>query len=99
MTALAEINTATRRLTILRLLSEAPGAKANSAVLDTALDEMGVGAARAQVEADMAWLHDQGLVRVSAIGPVTVAAITQLGLDVAAGEARHEGVARPTPRF
>lgn len=99
MSALAEINAAVRRLTILRLLAELPGWKANAAVLDTALDAMGTGAARAVIEEDLAWLHDQGLARAAAVGPVTVATLTQAGLDVANGERRHEGVARPTPRL
>ena len=98
MTALAEINAAVRRLTILRCLAEMPGAKANAAVLDITLDAMGCGAARAVIEADLAWLHNEGLARVEAVGPVNVAILTQAGLDTATGERRHEGVARPSLR-
>ena len=98
MTALSEINAAVRRLTILRCLAEMPGSKANSAVLDITLDAMGCGAARSVIEADLAWLHEQGLARVEAVGPVNVAILTQRGQDVANGELRHEGVARPSLR-
>lgn len=87
------------RLTILRVLAEAPGCKANSSILFNAADALGVPATRDQVRAEIAWLEEQRLVTSEEAMPgLVVATATERGLDVAAGRATHPGVQRPTPR-
>ncbi len=98
MTTLAEINTAARRLVLLQTLAAAPQYQANSVILDHALSAAGLAAARSEVETQLRWLHDQGLVTVERIGPFLVATATVAGLDAAAGKGHVDGVARPDPR-
>jgi len=95
MTALAELLAAQRRLSILQILAAGPGGTLNTAIIDKALDEADLCTPRATVDADVAWLHGEALVTMSRVGPYLVAAITQAGRDVAAGEDAHQGVARP----
>lgn len=86
------------RLTILRLLAEASGYRANSSVLVSAAAAYGFDATRAQVRTELAWLHEQALVTVeNPLPDLTVATATERGLDVAAGRAQVPGVARPAP--
>ncbi|WP_041725535.1 VpaChn25_0724 family phage protein [Megalodesulfovibrio gigas] len=94
----AKTLTEDRRLVILRFLSEAQGWHLNTAVLHTALDNYAHSVSRDQVETDAAWLAEQGLVTVEAVGPVRVATLTDRGLDVAEGRAVVPGVKRPGPR-
>lgn len=87
------------RLTILRILAEAPSCKANSSILTDAADALGVPATRDQVRAEIAWLEEQRLVTSEQSLPgLVVATVTERGLDVAAGRATVPGVQRPTPR-
>ena len=86
------------RLVLLRLLSEAPQYQANSAVLHKGAQLLGFHASRDQVNTQLDWLAENGLVRVEAVGPVKVATLTGRGLDVAEGTIKASGVARPSPR-
>lgn len=95
MTALAELLAAQRRLAILQILAASPSGALNTAIIDRALDDAGLRTPRTAVDADVTWLHGEALVTASRTGPYLVAAITQAGRDVAAGEDTHEGVARP----
>lgn len=83
------------RLVILRLLVEMPGYRANSSVLNTALDNFGHTASRDQVKTELQWLAEQGAVSLADIGPVLVATLTERGQDIAAGRARVPGIKRP----
>ncbi|MBD9463931.1 ArsR family transcriptional regulator [Pseudomonas sp. Pdm06] len=83
------------RLVILRLLVEMPGYRANSSVLNTALDNFGHTASRDQVKTELQWLAEQGAVSLADIGPVLVATLTERGQDIAAGRARVSGIKRP----
>ncbi|AHL34744.1 hypothetical protein CD58_18400 [Pseudomonas brassicacearum] len=83
------------RLVILRLLVEMPGYRANSSVLNTALDNFGHTASRDQVKTELQWLAEQGAVTLADIGPVLVATLTERGQDIAAGRARVPGIKRP----
>lgn len=96
--SLAEIQAEHRRLSILRLLTDAPGYAANESILDQALDGVGLPASRDQVRADLAWLAEQGLATTEAVGELTVARVTLRGIDVARGDAVVPGVKRPSPR-
>ncbi|GAB4197814.1 MAG: hypothetical protein OHK0024_36740 [Thalassobaculales bacterium] len=91
------------RLTLLRLLADMPGRQANDSLLCAAARRFGVLASRDQVRTALAWLAEQGLLSLSAAslpdGPaITVATLSQRGLDVAHGVAGLPGVARPAPR-
>lgn len=85
------------RLTILRVLVNAPAYSVNDSVLTDAVRELGFGATRDQVRTEIQWLAEQGLATSEALGKLMVAVATQRGLDVAAGHATHEGVKRPSP--
>lgn len=87
------------RLTILRVLSEAPAYKLNDSLLTSACDAVGVPATRDKVRVQLAWLDEMGLVTLDdRIKGLTIATATERGLDVAAGRATAPGVQRPTPR-
>lgn len=86
------------RLCILRLLAEDQGYSHNTSILQTALEALGHTVTRDQVETNVAWLRDQGyLTTGTPIEGVTVATITQSGLDVSAGKTTVPGVKRPGP--
>ena len=51
------------------------------------------------MNADAAWLEEQGLVSCEDLGGIIVVKITQRGLDVAEGRAVIPGVKRPGPGF
>lgn len=84
-----------QRLVILRLLAEMPGYKSNSSVLTVALERFGHTASRDQVKTELAWLRDQGLVRLDDMEAVLVATLTERGADVASGRTTVPGVKRP----
>ena len=84
-----------RRLVLLRLLAELPVYRANSSVLNVALERFGHATTRDQVRTELRWLEEQGLVSIEDMGPVLVATATERGLDVARGRAVVPGVARP----
>ncbi len=87
------------RLTILRVLAEAPAYKLNDSLLTSACDHVGVPATRDQVRTQLAWLQENGLVRIDRpIAELTIATATERGLEVAAGRASAPGVQRPSPR-
>jgi len=84
-----------RRLALLRILAEQAGYKANSTVLAVALDAFGHAVSRDFVRGQLAWLAEQGLLRIDDLGAVLLATLTERGLDVANGVASVPGVARP----
>jgi hypothetical protein len=87
-----------RRLTILRYLKEENGYSANDSVMHSVVDHFGFSCSRDMVRGDYAWLRDMGLVTVEELSAsVHTATITQRGIDVAAGNVRVAGVARPGP--
>jgi hypothetical protein len=87
---------ADQRLVILRLLAEQIAYKANSSVLTMRMDQLGHALTRDQVRTHIGWLHEQGLVVADDPVPgVTVAMLTERGMDVAKGRAVVHGVARP----
>lgn len=83
------------RLVLLRLLEEMPAYRANSSVLNAALDSYGHTLSRDQVKTELYWLAEQGAVVLEDIGPVLVASLTERGQDIAAGRARVPGIKRP----
>lgn len=87
------------RLTLLRLLGEQPGYRANSSILTSAADaSAGFAVSRDQVRTELAWLAEQGLATLDeAIPGLSVATLTERGADVARGRAVVPGVQRPGP--
>jgi hypothetical protein len=86
------------RIAILRVLEAAPAFRANSSILHSALDELGLTATRDQVKVELAWLAEQNLLTTTEAANLVVATLTDRGLDVAAGRAVVPGVQRPSPR-
>lgn len=86
------------RLTILRVLAEAPGYSSNDSILTDAVNAMGLTCTRDQMRTNLAWLEEQRLVTLLKPTPtLTVATITERGTDVAAGRSIIAGVHRPSP--
>lgn len=93
----AEFQTEDRRLVILRALENAAQYRANAYLLRRYCDSVGHAVSADRMEADLAWLAEQGLANREVTQGVTVLTLTQRGLDVAAGRAACPGVARPQP--
>lgn len=86
-----------RRLVILLALEGAAEYKANHFLLHRWCSQMGHSVSQDQVMGDLAWLSEQGLITVMVAQEVTIATITQRGLDVANARTEVPGVARPAP--
>lgn len=87
------------RLTALLVLAEAPAYRANSSIIHSAADEVGLPATRDQVRSELAWLEEQRLVTLTHPSQtLSVATLTERGLDVARGRAAVPGVQRPSPK-
>lgn len=86
------------RIALLRVLASAPACRANSSILHSAVDELGLTATRDQVKTELAWLAEQGLVTCVDYSGLVVATLTERGEDVAAGRTVVPGVQRPSPR-
>ena len=93
----AEAQTADRRLTLLLGLQGAAQYRGNALLLRRWCDAFGHAVSLARIDTDLAWLAEQGLIKVSTHEGVTVATLTQHGLDVAAGRAEVPGVQVPSP--
>ncbi|MFN3749248.1 MAG: hypothetical protein ACK4SJ_11235 [Sphingorhabdus sp.] len=93
-----EILTQSLRLTLLRLLAEAPMHEANCSILHQGAEQMGVRVTRDQVRAELSWLEEMRCVSLQRVAPtLTVATLTERGGDVAKGRSTIAGVLRPTP--
>ncbi|MDP1696485.1 MAG: ArsR family transcriptional regulator [Xanthomonadaceae bacterium] len=88
-----------RRLVILRLLAEQSAYKSNSSVLRASVDRLGISSSRDDVRTDLAWLSEQGLLRLDEPAQgVYVAVLSERGMDVSQGNTHVPGVARPSPK-
>lgn len=88
------------RLQVLRLLADAPDYTAADAPLHKALQAAGVCVAMGSLRVELAWLDEQGMVVTQRPGGalgLTIATLTDRGLDVAQGLSFPPGVARPRP--
>lgn len=97
MNSFSEMLDKQRRLASLRVLAKSPGYAANQYLMRSALEGCGHHVALVTVNGDFAWLRSAGLVGCETIEGVTVARLTDFGLDVAEGRAEVEGVARREP--
>ena len=86
-----------RRLTILKHLEKVSGYTANASILTDVANGVGVTSTRAQVESDLTWLEEAGLVTLDRAGDFIVVIATQRGVEVALGRSFVEGVKRPRP--
>ncbi|ELM3734813.1 ArsR family transcriptional regulator [Edwardsiella piscicida] len=86
-----------QRLVLLRSLLDC-GDSANESILQTCLQTYGHKVSRDSVRTQLAWLREQGLVRLSDVSGCYVAEITGRGDEVANGLATVPGVKKPRPR-
>ncbi|PWR17646.1 hypothetical protein [Zavarzinia aquatilis] len=98
MSGIAQAWTAALRITMLRLLEGLPGRAANESILTDGVRAYAIMASRDQIAAQLAWLDEAGLVTSEEVGGLTLATLTQRGVDVAQGIAQHPGVKRPSPK-
>lgn len=87
-----------QRLALLRLLREQPAQRSNSSVLTKLLGVLGHPVSRDWMRTQLAWLAEQGLVKVQVVEDIAglvVVDITERGNDCANGLSHVPGVARP----
>lgn len=89
-----EVENEHRRLTILRYLEKSARYTSNASILTDVANGLGVPSSRAQIDAALAWLDEQGLVVVTK--GFAVATATPRGCEVALGHVVHPGVKRPS---
>jgi hypothetical protein len=86
------------RLCLLRLLEEAPEYEANNSILHDGISHYGLRATRDMVNTELAWLAEQGLLKLDKVTPsLSIARLTHRGMDVASGRAACPGVKRRGP--
>ncbi len=88
------------RLTILKLLADAPSYQANESILHDAIIalQLGFRLTRDQVRGELIWLAEQDLTFNEEIAGLLVATAKKRGLDVAAGIVSQPGIKRPSAR-
>jgi len=84
------------RIAILQLLAGQQELRLNTRLLMEAFDVMDLPVTRDGLRTQLAWLAEQGLVTVASLDSMTIARLTDRGLDVAQGRARVPGVAKPS---
>lgn len=86
------------RRTLLETLAGCPGYSTNSRVLHSACVSMGFPDRRSKTDAEVEWLREHGLVRVEQLPMhVLVVTATERGVEVAADQSIHPGIARKAP--
>jgi Fe2+ or Zn2+ uptake regulation protein len=94
----ADVLAGDQRLLILQLLEQDADYSHNQRVLHAGLDAMGHAVSMDAMRAQLRWLEEVGLVKVSEMeGIGMIVRITQRGVDVARGRSKVDGVARPGP--
>lgn len=86
---------ADRRLVLLRVLLESPAYTCNEYLLQHMAEQLGHSASADTISTDLAWLQEQGLVKLETVSDVRIAKLTTRGEDVARGRAEVPGVKRP----
>lgn len=97
MTSFSERHTEHVRLTALRFLNEDPDYRLNAVLLGDALDSCGLGVSRDVLRTQLEWLAEQGLVTLDDRDGWLIVTLTERGVDVARGQVRMSGIARPRP--
>jgi len=93
----ADYQDADRRLVLLKALESAVQYRANVYLLRRFAESLGHVVGLDRAEQDLAWMAEQGLISTVKTLDVTVATLTERGLDVAAGRAKVPGVQQPAP--
>lgn len=93
--ALQDIMQQHQRLVILRCLAEVPGFDLNESILQDSLIAYGLDISRDGLRTQLAWLQEQGLIRLEQLGSTQKAVLTARGEDVALGRAVVPGIKRP----
>lgn len=86
-----------RRLTILKFLEASPEYTSNASILVEVCNDYGVTSTRDQISGELDWLREQGFVTLENSGDFIVATATGRGVEIALGQATHDGVKRPRP--
>ena len=86
-----------RRLVLLRALLKTPAYALHEFMLQSEAARYGHSVSRDLLRVDLAWLAEQGLVKVDKANTTHVATLTARGHDVAQGNATVPGVKRPLP--
>ena len=97
MSSFRKFETEHLRLAVLQILAEDSDYAHNELVLSSALGQLGHGVSTDQLRTELAWLAEQGLIRVEEVSDIQVARLLERGRDAARGLARVPGVARPRP--
>lgn len=86
------------RLCVLQLLAGLPNYRANSSIIQSAVDAaQGFVISRDLLKTHLAWLGEQGFVKTEDLEKLVIATLTARGLEVAQGIATVPGVAKPEP--
>ncbi|TVP08640.1 ArsR family transcriptional regulator [Shewanella sp. KCT] len=93
--ALQDIMKEHQRLVILRMLTEVAGFDLNESILQDGLIVYGLDISRDGLRTQLAWLEEQGLIRLEKLGGTQKAVLTSRGEDVATGRAVVPGIKRP----
>lgn len=86
-----------RRRDILLTLAQSGDYTCNSALLRTMLRGRGYSVSTDQLQADIAWLVEQNLVKSRDLGGLALVTALARGVDVATGDAIVPGIARLEP--
>ena len=86
-----------RRLVVLRVLEQSTGYQANEYIVHSLLQDFGHDVSEDLLGTDLAWLEEQGLVKLRTVATVRIAQLAGRGLDVARGRATVPGINRPRP--
>lgn len=92
-----QYQTEDRRLVLLRALEHAAQYTANNYLLRSYCEAVGHTVSSDRLQGDLAWLAEQGLIELRTEKQISVASLTERGLDVATGRAQVPGVKRPEP--
>lgn len=93
----AQVATEDRRLAVLRILEGSPEYRANVYLVQKMLSGFGHAPSLDQLNGDLAWLAEQGLLELETVGDVPIPQLLARGIDTACGRAVIPGVARPMP--
>ncbi|MCT4554648.1 MAG: hypothetical protein N4A53_08175 [Pelagimonas sp.] len=85
------------RLAILRMLEDAPKYTSNVSIMADLLPRFGISYTRDQVETEVTWLAEQGLVEVENLKGFLVVTATVKGAEIARGITTHPKIQRPRP--
>tara|TARA_B100000683_G_C12469796_1_gene547371 strand:+ start:159 stop:458 length:300 start_codon:yes stop_codon:yes gene_type:complete len=85
------------RITMLRLLADQPDYSLNDSLMRDMVPQYGFRPSRDNIRTQLAWLAEQGLVRMECTGNCHIAQLTDRGEEVAKGYATVPGVKRPSP--